>query len=340
MSWIIFDAKCFFAFFFALLVLFFLNRNVLASGDNDYKNYSSRDISLWIDEKQVKEFSDIPMKIFAIADGHVLPIILDPNFESYLPIIPSEVVSVNFTWQSGENKIYSYDFDQLISFNTQILFDPIISINRQGRVPRKPSIFQVHIDCIKNASGLAAFAIGLQIVNIDGQALAGMPIRLKLKKQCAYRGPAQDCDKKCLNGAWCNADKLCVCQPGYIGQFCESALCFPQCMNGGVCTSPGVCNCTNGWQGLHCEGGMCQEKCLNGGKCDQKDTCSCRRGYYGPRCEYSKCMIPCLNGGRCIGLDKCKCKRGYLGPQCETPNPKRESYRRNQSRRRKKDKFV
>lgn len=31
------------------------------------------------------------MTIFAIVDGKVLPYILDPNFERYLPTIPSEV---------------------------------------------------------------------------------------------------------------------------------------------------------------------------------------------------------------------------------------------------------
>lgn len=40
-----------------------------------------------------------------IADGHVLPYILDPNFEKYLPVIPAEVASVNFTWKSGGNKV-------------------------------------------------------------------------------------------------------------------------------------------------------------------------------------------------------------------------------------------
>lgn len=45
------------------------------------------------------------MEIFAILDGVVLPYILDPNFERYLPVIPSEVNSVNFTWKAGENKV-------------------------------------------------------------------------------------------------------------------------------------------------------------------------------------------------------------------------------------------
>lgn len=31
------------------------------------------------------------MQIYAIVDGKVLPYILDPNFEKYLPVIPSEV---------------------------------------------------------------------------------------------------------------------------------------------------------------------------------------------------------------------------------------------------------
>lgn len=35
------------------------------------------------------------MEIYAIVDGNVLPYILDPNFEKYLPIIPSEVRLIN-----------------------------------------------------------------------------------------------------------------------------------------------------------------------------------------------------------------------------------------------------
>lgn len=59
------------------------------------------DFSLWIDEKQVREFSGFPMEIFAILDGVVLPYILDPNFEKYLPVIPSGVDAVNFTWKAA-----------------------------------------------------------------------------------------------------------------------------------------------------------------------------------------------------------------------------------------------
>lgn len=38
-------------------------------------------------------FVGFPMEIYAIADGRVLSYILDPNFENYLPVIPSEVSS-------------------------------------------------------------------------------------------------------------------------------------------------------------------------------------------------------------------------------------------------------
>jgi WNT inhibitory factor 1 len=49
------------------------------------------------------------MEIYAIVNGNVLPYILDPNFEKYLPVIPSEVSYVNFTWKAGMKKYY-YNF--------------------------------------------------------------------------------------------------------------------------------------------------------------------------------------------------------------------------------------
>lgn len=82
------------------------------------KHNSNSDLSLWIDENQVKRFSGeyihgkmddrfhiiydnvqiesltypgFPMEIQIITDGSVQHYILDPNFENYLPVIPSEV---------------------------------------------------------------------------------------------------------------------------------------------------------------------------------------------------------------------------------------------------------
>lgn len=156
------------------------------------------------------------MKIFAILDGVVLQYLLDPNFEKYLPIIPSEVTSVNFTWKSGENRNYYYSFDELQSFKQDILNSPIISINSSGYVPKKPTVFQVFIPCVGNTSGIATFTLGLRIINVETkQHLAGTPIRLKLQKQCSYRGPDPECDKKCGNGK-CNQDKICVCPTGTL----------------------------------------------------------------------------------------------------------------------------
>ncbi|KAF4518844.1 hypothetical protein B566_EDAN006695 [Ephemera danica] len=283
-------------------------------------------LRLWIDRQQVKMFSGFSMEIYAIIDDHVLPYILDPNFEKYLPIIPSEVGYVNFTWQSGIRKFF-YNFDRLQSFDENILQPPLISIPTRGRIPRRPKVFSVFLPCSGNDSGIASFSIGLMIETRKGKPLQGTPLRLKLRKECAERavaGPDPECDKKCANMGWCNHEKICQCPEGYMGQYCRTALCYPQCMNGGSCTSPGVCSCPRGFQGRHCEGAAAilinnykPQKCLNGGKCIQKDTCDCTKGYYGLRCEFSKCIIPCLNGGRCRGVNKCRCPQGFRGDHCE-----------------------
>lgn len=287
--------------------------------DSLFPGYAKDDMSLWIDEAQVKQFfNGFPMNIYVIMDGVVLHQLLDPNFEKNLPVIPSEVTAVNFTWKAGENRNYTYMFYELQSYNKDILNSPIISISPSGHVPRKPTEFEVLIPCVGNTSGVATFTLGLRIVNEDvNQNLA--TIRLKLQKQCSYRGPDPECDKKCGNGK-CNQDTFqCVCATGFLGKYCESALCYPQCMNGGTCVAPGKCMCSHGFQGLHCEGGICAEKCLNGGRCIQKDKCRCGRGYYGPRCQYSKCHIPCLNGGKCVGVNRCRCKKAFSGNQCQSP---------------------
>lgn len=48
--------------------------------------------------------------------------------------------------------------------------------------------------------------------------------------QYCIQGPDPECDKKCANKGWCKVDKMCQCKEGYMGQFCETALCFPSCM--------------------------------------------------------------------------------------------------------------
>lgn len=294
---------------------------VVVLSRNDPKNdpRNTGDLALWIDEKQVKMFSGMSMEIYAILNGNVLAYILDPNFEKYLPVIPSEVSYVNFTWKAGQKKYY-YNFDRLQSYDESILEAPVLSIKTKGRVPKRPKEFSIFLPCLGNSSGIAKFGIGLLIESRKGRPLNGTPLRLKLKKECSQRtsvGPDPECDKKCANQGWCNHEKICQCPEGYMGQYCKTALCYPQCMNGGNCTSPGVCSCPPGFQGRHCEGGICGEKCLNGGKCVRKDKCDCSKGYYGPHCEYSRCIIPCLNGGKCKAVNKCRCPRGFKGDHCE-----------------------
>ncbi|CAH1736342.1 protein shifted isoform X1 [Aphis gossypii] len=289
------------------------------------------DLSLWIDEQQVKMYSGLKMPIYAIMEGKVTPYILDKNFEQYLPVIPSEVGYVNFTWMSG-NKNYFYMFDTLDSDDKNILEPPTVTVKTDGKIPKRPKVFSILLPCSGNRSGIASFNIRLLIRNRKGRALPDTPLKVKLRKECMVRGTSKStsldlvCDKKCENNGWCNADKICQCPEGYMGQYCKTALCYPQCMNNGTCIAPGVCRCPQGFQGPHCEGGICAEKCLNGGKCIQKDTCQCPKGFYGLRCEYSKCIIPCLNGGKCKGVNKCRCIFGFQGDHCEIGQPIKQYY--------------
>ncbi|KAL0134643.1 hypothetical protein PUN28_001441 [Cardiocondyla obscurior] len=195
------------------------------------------DISLWIDQQQIKMFSGLAMEIYAIAEGQVLAYLLDPEFESKLPIIPSEVSYVNFTWKSGVKKYY-YNFFRLKSFDESILKTPSITIKTQGRVPKKPKDFSILLPCAGN-SGIAQFGISLMIETRKGKPLNGTPLRLRLRKECTVREPNPG-----------------PCPDGYLGPHCKKALCYPNCMNGGNCTAPGVCSCPPGYQGPYCEGGI------------------------------------------------------------------------------------
>ena len=220
---------------------------------NAIRRHHNNDISLWIDEKQISKFSGFKMNIFAIIDGDVLSYVLDPNFEKYLPVLPAEVNAVNFTWRSGQSKIYYYNFDRLNSFNLNILDNPIIDIERAGKIPIKASQFQVQLPCKLNGTGIGQFEIGLTIRNEQAKLLPGTPLRLRLKKYCAQKEPNLKCAELCLNGQ-CTNQNICNCFVGFVGRFCENALCYPQCLNGGLCIKPGVCSCPLGYQGPHCEG--------------------------------------------------------------------------------------
>lgn len=143
----------------------FLASNVIARQNHQHgRKYSpypdyDNDLSLWIDEAQVKIFSGkcasklskqfisqiwnknhwyhlgFSMKIFAIDNGRVSMHLKSPNFNNNLPIIPSEVSCVNFTWRSGTKRYY-YHFDRLQSLDENILKPPTVSIKIKGKVPQ------------------------------------------------------------------------------------------------------------------------------------------------------------------------------------------------------------
>ncbi|ROT64852.1 hypothetical protein C7M84_017203 [Penaeus vannamei] len=211
---------------------------------------------------------------------------------------------------------------------------------REGREREKEKmkseVFTINIQCTGNASGVATFGIGLLIQSLKGKPLPGTPLRLQLRKECTQHGPDPECDQKCENGGVCDVDQRCICPEGYMGQYCNTALCYPQCMNGGTCTTPGRCSCPPGFQGRHCEGGKDEilrlESRVKGDELRhgsvvtnaKTEASVCRRipanaryEYYGNRCEFSKCVIPCVNGGRCRDVNKCRCPHGFAGDHCE-----------------------
>ncbi|XP_077865312.1 uncharacterized protein LOC100372820 [Saccoglossus kowalevskii] len=134
---------------------------------------------------------------------------------------------------------------------------------------------------------------------------------------------------------------VCMCFPGYSGEFCNINNCHSDpCENGATCvpSSAGfTCTCTAGFTGDLCDSsindcviGVCQ----NGGTChdgDNEFTCDCPIGYTGETCEEMDTKPcdpnPCLNSGECNELEspfdcqcagfQCLCTSAYTGTLCE-----------------------
>lgn len=124
---------CSIAFFITVIVPPTVQRRNRLRVNNEKDN----ELSLWIDEEQVRKFSGMTkIRIYAIENGIVSAQIRDPMFSEYLPIIPSEVNSVNLTWRSGKRK-YHYNFDRLESLDENLLSPPKISIKSKGKVPQE-----------------------------------------------------------------------------------------------------------------------------------------------------------------------------------------------------------
>ncbi|XP_065529895.1 sushi, nidogen and EGF-like domain-containing protein 1 isoform X4 [Lathamus discolor] len=142
----------------------------------------------------------------------------------------------------------------------------------------------------------------------------------------------------CLNGGQCKdriAEFLCLCEPGYTGQRCESDTdeCQSEpCKNGGTCQdlpASFTCYCPEGFVGTQCETEVdaCESgPCQNGGECESyrgSYLCVCPEGFFGYHCETASdpCFSsPCGSRGYCLpgnGTHSCTCKVSYTGKSCE-----------------------
>ncbi|KAI8782024.1 wnt inhibitory factor 1, partial [Biomphalaria glabrata] len=110
-------------------------------------------------------------------------------------------------------------------------------------------------------------------------------------------------------------------------------MCTPACQNNGTCISPATCACPPGYLGDYCEKAVCGRTCQNGGHCLQEGYCWCAVGFYGDACEYNLCNPLCQNGATCIGTNQCQCPPHYSGPLCELKDepdrPKRSKDNKN-----------
>ncbi|XP_070568051.1 neurogenic locus notch homolog protein 1-like [Ptychodera flava] len=164
---------------------------------------------------------------------------------------------------------------------------------------------------------------------------------------CNYNGD-------CVNNG---STYSCDCNPGKIGDHCESDDPFPcltygdPCLNGGTCynTPPlcsytmscptsqplfYVCFCAPDFSGYHCETDLnanaCDSSpCQNGGTCTTDPvhpelyTCSCTSAFTGINCQTDICNPnPCQNSGSCVVGGSgytCGCTVGYIGSDCQIP---------------------
>lgn len=50
-------------------------------------------------------FPGIPMEIYIISDGKVVPYLQHPEFDKSIPVIPPKVDTVNLTWEAGHETV-------------------------------------------------------------------------------------------------------------------------------------------------------------------------------------------------------------------------------------------
>ncbi|XP_033746635.1 wnt inhibitory factor 1-like isoform X1 [Pecten maximus] len=273
-------------------------------------------LSLWMDENQVEHLVGLRMKVYIVSDGTFPHYLRTPGIDKGLQSIPSEVDTVNLTWEAGDDT-FTYWFNDLKSLDTRLLYNPLLSIPVSGMIPHRPKVFQMSIPCTGEDDGTASLTLGLQIFNKHGQPIRGSPMQFKLKKTCSAFVSSQLCPFECLNGGRCSQFGHCECAQGYHGLKCERTMCQNGCDNNGTCMSEDVCICPDGFSGKRCERALCKQPCQNGGRCIQEDVCWCTSGFYGEACRFSKCKPQCENGGVCIGVNECQCPAAFKGDLCE-----------------------
>lgn len=92
----------------------------------------------------------------------------------------------------------------------------------------------------------------------------------------------------CGNGICHPFEKICKCQSGWAGDYCNQELCLNKnCGNHGICDSyTGKCFCDIKWTGDQCD----TRKCNYRGSCKKNDVkCRCDRYYSGDDCE--RCSV-------------------------------------------------
>ncbi|BFZ08259.1 hypothetical protein BsWGS_11298 [Bradybaena similaris] len=218
-------------------------------------------------------------------------------------------------------------FEEFISLDLDLLYQPLLGIPARGYIPRIPTVFQITIPCKGQERGVASLTLGLKIFDHLRRPLEGTPIHFRLKKQCVAFATSSLCTQVCLNGGTCNPHGVCECPQGFHGPLCDIALCSPACQNNGTCISPSTCACPPGFHGNYCEEAVCGHVCHHGGQCLPEGFCWCAQGFYGDACEYSHCVPMCQNGGTCTASNQCQCSALYTGTLCEikedTDRPRR-----------------
>lgn len=159
--------------------------------------------------------------------------------------------------------------------------------------------------------------------------VANTTFSYRVKCQQYYYGDS--CRKRCvprnddLGHYSCDSNGTKVCNPGWSGRYCDTAVC-PGCdLTHATCPHPNSCSCQIGWQGQNCTECKTHPGCLHG-TCNKPWECNCIKGWGGNDCDLDLELCareqPCKNGGICsnsgLNLYHCTCKKGYTGKKCET----------------------